>query len=103
MIAHIVTFHWRDDVTPERVAGLSEALTAMATKLPSLRSYHHGENLRLRPDGADYAVVAVVADAEGLEAYLDSPEHQQVFADHLSGMIAERSAVQLPVAAGLPG
>jgi hypothetical protein len=71
----------------------------MAAKIPSLRSYVCGENLRLRP-GADYAVAAIVDDADALAAYLDSPAHVAVYENHLGRMIETRSAAQLPITDG---
>ena len=100
MILHLAMFTWRDDVTPEAVASLTEALTEMAAGIPALRSYVCGDNLHLRPGGADYGVAAIVDDAEGLAAYLDSPLHKAVYDKHLGSMIAERSAAQLDLAQG---
>ena len=100
MILHIATFRWRDEVTEADVSALTEALTTMAAGIPALRSYLCGENLRLRPDGMDYGVAALVDDAAGLDAYLDSPLHKDVYEKHLGRMIGERAALQLPVAAG---
>lgn len=98
MILHIATFRWKDDVTPADVADLTESLRAMAADLPELISYECGENLRLRPGGADYGVAALVEDSAALDAYLDSPAHNEVYERLLGRMLAERSAVQLPVA-----
>jgi hypothetical protein len=100
MILHLALFSWRDDVTPDAVAALTEALTEMAAGIPELRSYVCGDNLHVRPGGADYAVAAVVDDEAALERYLDSPLHKAVYDKHLGGMIAERSAAQLPLATG---
>lgn len=100
MIIHIAAFRWHDEVTPEDVTALTVALTTMAAGIPSLRSYLCGENLRLRPSGMDYGVAAIVDDAAALDAYLDSPLHQDVYEKHLGRMIAERSALQLPLAVG---
>jgi hypothetical protein len=100
MILHLASFRWKDDVTPDDVAALTEALRAMAASIPELRSYLCGENLRLRPGGADYGVAAIVDDEAGLSAYLDSAVHEEVYEKHLGRMIAERSAVQLPVGDG---
>ena len=72
----------------------------MAAGIPALRSYVCGDNLHLRPGGADYGVAAIVDDAEGLAAYLDSPLHKAVYDKHLGSMIAERSAAQLDLAQG---
>jgi len=101
MILHIASFSWRDDVTPEDVTALTEALNVMAAAIPELRSYVCGPNLHLRPGGADYAVAAIVDDAEGLTSYLESPAHLSVYESHLGRMIADRSAAQLPLTEGL--
>ena len=100
MILHLAAFRWKDDVTAQDVADLTDALQAMAAGIPELRSYRCGESLRLRPGGADYGVAAIVDDEAGLSAYLDSPAHADVYERLLGRMIAERSAVQLPVDAG---
>ncbi|NYF17542.1 hypothetical protein HDC37_002387 [Microbacterium sp. AK009] len=100
MILHLVTFRWVDGVTDERVSALTEALLRMAEGIDVLRSYVAGANLHLRPGGADYAVAAVVDDAAALEAYLDHPLHAAVYSEHLGPMIADRSAVQLPLTSG---
>lgn len=101
MILHLAMFTWRDDVTPEAVSALTEALTEMASGIPELTSYVCGDNLHVRPGGADYAVAAIVADEAALERYLDSPLHKAVYDKHLGGMIAERSAAQLPLEQGI--
>ena len=100
MILHLASFRWKGDVTPDDVAGLTDALRAMAAGIPELRSYLCGESLRLRPGGADFGVAAIVDDEAGLSAYLDSAAHADVYERYLGRMIAERSAVQLPVGDG---
>lgn len=107
MIAHLVAFTFKPGVTDEQIDRLTATLTAMGAELPSVKAYLAGPNLHLRPQGADYGVLAIVDDRAGLDAYLDSPQHQQAFADHLGPMTASRSAVQIPfdasVFAGLVG
>ncbi len=100
MILHLATFRWRDDVTADAVTALTEALNTMAAGIPELRSYVCGEGLGLRPGGADYGVAAIIDDAAALEAYLASPLHLEVYEQHLGKMIAERSAIQLPLTSG---
>jgi hypothetical protein len=100
MILHLASFRWKDDVTPGDVAAVTDALRAMAAGIPELRSYACGESLRLRPGGADYGVAAIVDDEAGLAAYLDSDAHNEVYEKYLGRMIAERSAVQLPLGEG---
>lgn len=97
MILHLALFTWREDVTADMVAELTRQLTEMAAAIPELREYHCGENLRLRPSDADYAVAASVDDAGGLAAYLDSAAHAAVYDRILGRMIAHRQAAQLDI------
>jgi hypothetical protein len=95
VIVHLASFVWKDGTTPEQVAGLTAALYEMAKGVPELRFYLCGENLRLRPAGADFGVLALVDDQAGLDAYLDSDAHAAVYRDFLSVMIETRQAAQL--------
>lgn len=96
MIAHLVAFTFKPEVTDEQIGRLTAALTEMGAELPSVKAYLAGPNLHLRPQGADYGVLAIVEDQAGLDAYLDSPAHKQAFSDYLGPMTQSRSAVQLP-------
>lgn len=100
MILHIATFRFTDEVTDADVTAVTEALMRMAEGIPEIRSYAAGPNLHVRPGGADFGVAALVDDAAGLDAYLDHPSHKAVYEEFLGWMIAERSAVQLPLAEG---
>ncbi|WP_159499838.1 Dabb family protein [Microbacterium sp. 18062] len=100
MILHTVSFRWREGVTDDDVAALTDALGEMATRIPHLRSYVAAPNLRLRPGGADYGVVAIVDDAAALDAYLDHPAHIAVFKSRIERMLGERTATQLPIETG---
>ncbi|TDN92163.1 Dabb family protein [Microbacterium sp. BK668] len=97
MILHLALFTWKGDVTSEDVAELTRQLTEMAGEIPALRRYDCGENLRLRPSDADYAVAAIVDDADGLAGYLDSDVHKAVYDRLLGRMIATRHAAQLDI------
>lgn len=100
MILHIATFRWKDEVTEADVTALTAALTEMAAGIPEIRSYAAGTNLHLRPGGSDYGVAAIVEDAAGLDTYLDHPAHKAVYENFIGWMLAERAAVQLPIAEG---
>lgn len=100
MILHIAAFRWKDEVTEADVEALTQALESMARDLPQIRSYAAGPNLHLRPAGADYGVAAVLEDAADLDAYLDHPSHKAIYEQFLGRMLAERTAVQLPITEG---
>lgn len=97
MILHLAAFTWKPEVGADDVVALTTALREMAGGIPELRSYECGENLRLRPGGADYAVAALVADQAALDAYLDSPAHHAIYEKHLGRMLESRMAAQLAV------
>lgn len=100
MILHIASFRWKSQVTEADVTALTAALREMASNIPEIRSYVADTNLHLRPGGADYGIAAVLDDAAGLNAYLDHPLHVAVYDKYLGWMLAERSAVQLPISEG---
>jgi len=100
MILHIAAFRWKEEVTEADVSALTDALMAMAEGIPEIRSYVAGANLHLRPAGSDYGVAAILDDQEGLDAYLDHPDHLAVYEKFIGWMLAERAAVQLPISEG---
>lgn len=100
MILHIAAFRWKDEVTEEQVAALTEALSRMSERIDCILSYAAGPNLHLRPGGADYGVAAVVENGDALDEYLDHPLHQQIYSEFLGTMIGSREAVQLPISEG---
>jgi hypothetical protein len=97
MIAHIVTFVWKDGTDPEQVAGLGDRLRAMAASIPAVRYYRAGGNLHLRPNGGDFAVMAIVDDEAALTAYLDHPAHVEAVAQGITPHLGTRTAVQLDI------
>ena len=67
----------------------------MAAGIPEVLFYRAGPNLHLRPNGADFAVLAIVADQAGLDAYLDAPAHVEAVATGIAPNLGTRQAVQL--------
>ena len=94
MIAHVVTITWKAGGHPDP-EGLAAELRTLVAGMPTISSYHAGPNLGLRPNGADFGVIAVAADSAGLEAYLDSPGHLDIVARGMAPYIETRQAVQL--------
>ncbi len=95
MIVHLASFVWKSGTTAEQVGGLTAALYDMARGVPELRFYLCGENLRLRPNGADFGVLALLDDQAGLDAYLGGDAHAVVQREWLSAMVESRQAAQL--------
>jgi hypothetical protein len=95
VIRHIVLFRWIDGATPEQVAAVHTGLAGLPAQVPSIRSYAHGPDLRLSDGPWDYAVVADFDDAEGRQAYLDHPAHDDVRRELIVPLAAERANVQI--------
>lgn len=85
MIAHLVLFRPRRDLTPESQAGLADALSAALQAIPAIRRARVGRRVSVgRPYEAmmptDYSHAALLEfdDLDGLRSYLEHPEHEQL-------------------------
>lgn len=85
MIAHIVLFRPRADLSATERAAFIRAIEAASRQIPSIRRFSVGRRLlRDRPYesamGRDYPYAAVIEfdDLEGLSAYLDHPAHEEI-------------------------
>jgi stress responsive alpha/beta barrel protein len=99
MIAHVVLFQPRPDLTPERRQGLVDALSAAATGIPAIARCVVGRRIRhgllgyeqaMRQD-YEFAMIVEVRDAAALRAYLAHPLHAQIgrhFTDSASAALA---------------
>ena len=87
MIAHVVLFRPRPELSREARDGLVAAFEAALGQIPSIRRARVGRRLILgRPYEAlmpaDYTYIAMLefADREALAAYLEHPAHEQLAA-----------------------
>jgi len=94
MVSHVVIFTWIEGVTPAQVAAFSEALSALADKLPHLATIIHGPDLAFRKGNGDYALVATFADKESWVAYQSHPLHTAFVADFVAPLQASRLTIQ---------
>jgi hypothetical protein len=101
VILHLAAFRWKDDVSAEDVAQLCDALVAFRRRVDGIVDYHFGPDLGMRPDNADFGIVAVMESPETLHGYLDHPAHQELYKQVLGPMIALRTAVQIMVEGAL--
>ena len=85
MIAHIVLFRPRPDLSVSEREALAAAFTAALGEIPTIRHawvghrFTHGRGYEqlMRVD-YEYAAVLAFDDAQGLLAYLEHPAHQQL-------------------------
>jgi len=94
MIRHVVMFRWNDTVTQDQLVAMSAALDALPAVIPEIATYRHGPDLGLAPTNYDYTVVGDFASVDDFTTYRDHPEHRRFIADHITGRVADRVAVQ---------
>lgn len=83
MIAHVVLFEPRADLTDAERAQVLDDLQRAAREIPSIRRFRIGRRLRHGLPGYEqamtnyeYAAILEFDDREGLEAYLRHPAHE---------------------------
>ncbi len=97
MIRHAVLFTWDDEMTDELEQQLAAELTALAAKLPEVRSYHAGPDVGLIEGNFDFAVVGDFDDADAYLAYRNHPEHQEIISRLSAPHIKSRASVQYEI------
>lgn len=85
MVAHVVLYQPRPDLTGEERARLDAALSTAIDGIPSIRRVTIGQRTRLGTPydsmmSVDYAYAAIFEfdDEAGLHAYLDHPAHREL-------------------------
>ncbi len=86
MIAHVILFSPRPELTPDDRRSLLEALTAAAADIPTIRRFKVGKRIRhglpgyeqMMRDDYEFAAIVEFDDAAGLTAYLAHPSHQSL-------------------------
>lgn len=96
-VRHIAMFSFNDDAPSDIAGRVTDALTAMAPNIDTLRDYRFGPDLGLADGNFEYAVVAEFDDVAGWERYRDNPEHQRIIADLIKPNISNRAAAQYEI------
>lgn len=86
MIAHIVLFTPRPELTAAERRELIEALTAASAEIPSIRAFRVGRRVRhglpgyeqMMRDDYEFAAIIEFDDLPGLTAYLAHPSHDAI-------------------------
>jgi hypothetical protein len=94
MLHHVVTFQLKPDAPADQVERISEAVHALGSTLPQVRSMAIGRDLGLRDGNASFAIAAQFDDVAGFKAYADHPEHIRIVTELIGPFIESRSPVQ---------
>jgi Stress responsive A/B Barrel Domain len=99
LIAHIILFKPRSDMSPEERKSVLDALASAAVDIPMIRSFRIGRRVRhgrpgyeqMMREDFEYAVIIEFDDVDGLTAYLAHSEHAAIgahFTQSAAGALA---------------
>ncbi|MET1083076.1 MAG: Dabb family protein [Burkholderiales bacterium] len=96
MIAHVVLFKPKHELTTAQRQAVIDDLKAAAAGIPTVRSLRVGKRLRhglpgyeqLMREDFEYLVVIEFDDADGLKAYLAHPKHEAIGAHFMQAAAA---------------
>src|SRR3954468_11616266 len=85
MLAHVLLFRVRDDVSVAERTALMDAWAAALRDIPSIARAHVGRRVRIGREYEQlmrtdfpYAAILEFADAAALRSYLDHPAHAEI-------------------------
>lgn len=90
----MVTLTFRDDLAPDDVGAIVDALRALPPQIPSLNEYVVGADIGQSEGNATVGIVADFDDWDGYVAYRDHPAHVAVATDMILPVLTGRGAVQ---------
>jgi hypothetical protein len=94
-VRHVAVFTFRDGVTGEQIAAMTDGLVALPAQIPEIRDSRVGPDLEINDGNHDYAVVADFDSVEEYLVYRDHPAHLAVITERIRPIIASRTAVQI--------
>jgi hypothetical protein len=86
MIAHVILFKPKPELTADDRQAVLSALRAAASSIPTIRRMQIGRRVRhgwpgyeqMMREDLEYLVIVEFDDVEGLTAYLAHPQHQAI-------------------------
>jgi hypothetical protein len=94
-VRYVVSFTFREDVTAEQIAAMTDGLTGLPGQIPEIRDYRFGSDLAINDGNHQYAVVADFDSVEEYVVYRDHPAHLAVINQRIRPIITSRVAVQI--------
>ena len=77
-VDHMVWIKFNDGVSDERIAEHLAGLRSLIDRVPAIRDLRVAANFTDRARGFTHGLIVTVADRDGLQQYLDHPEHVAV-------------------------
>ena len=94
MLRHAALFRFKPDITTDQIEAAELALSTLPEKIDVLRKFRFGPDAGITEGTWDFAVVAVLDNADDYLAYRDHPAHVAVLRDYLAPLISEAARIQ---------
>ena len=94
MIRHVVLLTFVDTASDAQIQAVEDALSKLPDRLPQLKAYVIGRDLKLNDANATFAVAADFDDVDGYIAYRDDAEHKRIITELITPILAGRTAAQ---------
>lgn len=91
---HCIMLKFKPDTSQETLEAVVEALRALPSQIPQIRSYEVGLDLGYNEANFQLGIVSTFDSREDWQTYLDHPAHQAVVHEHIAPIVAERAALQ---------
>ena len=94
MLRHVALFRFKPETTNEQIAAAMDALSTLSDQIEVLRKFRYGPDASITEGTWDFAVIAVLDNADDYIAYRDHPAHVAVLRDHIAPIIFEAARIQ---------
>lgn len=94
MLRHVALFRFKPEATNEQIEAAMVALSTLPDKIDALRKFRFGPNAGITEGAWDFAVVAVLDDADDYATYRDHPAHRAVLREAIAPLISETARIQ---------
>ena len=94
MLRHVALFRFKPETTNEQIVAAMGALSTLPDQIDVLRKFRYGPDAGITEGTWDFAVIAVLDNADDYIAYRDHPAHVAVLRDHIAPIISEAARIQ---------
>ena len=94
MLRHLALFCFRPETTSDQIDAAALALSTLPSRIDVLRKIRFGPDAGITDGAWDFAVVAVLDNADDYAEYRDDPTHVAVLRDHVAPIISEAARIQ---------
>jgi hypothetical protein len=94
-VRHVALFRFRAGLSVERQTAFHNAAVVLASSVPGIIAAVAAPNVRLQPDGFDYALMLDFAERGTFTAYKAHPEHLRFIDEQVRPCVEETARVQV--------